>query len=383
MVVDQYDVVVIGGGILGCAIAYFASQSEQRVALIDQGVIGGEAATRYSGGILRVYDPDPVLIELAHAGVEYFHRWEKLGLPGPRPVCPSGSLYLAAEQNVRTALQESERLRLRDYPIEMFDPAETRSRFPFLRHDHPGFGLFEEQGGYGNPRLAARNLAEQFRLNGGTLFEHCRVNTIEECGNGDYELRYGAGKIEAQIVVVAAGAASRTFLPSLPIWARSISLTQVASTREMDIPVIDEVSETFIRPIAARKFYCGSRRFHEAELPELLHGYSDIEKIDALRRVQHLLSRDIKLSFETGIQGYDCYTATYRPFVGFWSDTRVYVATGGSGRAFKYAIALGEAVANEVIGLPFRESDFSLSPALLERLRPPTLPSLLPAGYLN
>jgi len=47
----QYDAIVIGGGILGCSVAWRLAQTGRRVALLERGQVGGEASSA-AGGFL-------------------------------------------------------------------------------------------------------------------------------------------------------------------------------------------------------------------------------------------------------------------------------------------------------------------------------------------
>ena len=47
----HFDVVVIGGGLVGCAAAYYLSKCGARVLLIESGDINGEASGRNAGSL--------------------------------------------------------------------------------------------------------------------------------------------------------------------------------------------------------------------------------------------------------------------------------------------------------------------------------------------
>src|SRR5215472_7859857 len=43
------DVIIVGGGVIGCAIAYFLRQKQIDVMLFEQGEIGGQASSAAAG----------------------------------------------------------------------------------------------------------------------------------------------------------------------------------------------------------------------------------------------------------------------------------------------------------------------------------------------
>ncbi|GAA1407886.1 hypothetical protein GCM10009600_23440 [Oerskovia paurometabola] len=59
------DVVVVGAGILGAAVAHYLAQRGASVLVLEQGAQAGSGATGRSGGMVRAYDPDPSVADLA------------------------------------------------------------------------------------------------------------------------------------------------------------------------------------------------------------------------------------------------------------------------------------------------------------------------------
>src|SRR5579875_2172932 len=45
----HYDVVIVGAGVIGCAIAYYAARAGMRVAILDRGSVAGEASQAGAG----------------------------------------------------------------------------------------------------------------------------------------------------------------------------------------------------------------------------------------------------------------------------------------------------------------------------------------------
>ena len=46
-----YDVVVIGAGVNGCCAAYHLAREGYKVAVVEKGIIAGEASGRNAGGV--------------------------------------------------------------------------------------------------------------------------------------------------------------------------------------------------------------------------------------------------------------------------------------------------------------------------------------------
>ena len=72
--VREAAVVVVGGGIMGCATAYELAKKGQSVILLEKGFVGGEASGRNGGGV-RQQKRDPAELPLAMESVK---RWQEL-----------------------------------------------------------------------------------------------------------------------------------------------------------------------------------------------------------------------------------------------------------------------------------------------------------------
>ena len=87
MRLESADVVVIGGGVIGTAAAYYLAQAGKRVTLVERRGIGQEASganvglvTLFSGHSLDEPDPGPVY-ELTRASIDaYVQLGEELGV---------------------------------------------------------------------------------------------------------------------------------------------------------------------------------------------------------------------------------------------------------------------------------------------------------------
>ncbi len=78
------DVVVVGAGVIGAAIAHELTRRGIGTAVVEQGPSPGYGATGRSGGMVRAYDPDPAVAALAEEGTRSYGdpaRWA--GAPAP------------------------------------------------------------------------------------------------------------------------------------------------------------------------------------------------------------------------------------------------------------------------------------------------------------
>ena len=66
------DVVVIGGGVIGCATAFFAARAGLRVVVLERRAALGTLTTPVSTGAFRLQFDNPEEIEIVREGVDLF-----------------------------------------------------------------------------------------------------------------------------------------------------------------------------------------------------------------------------------------------------------------------------------------------------------------------
>ena len=91
----EADVVVVGGGIIGCASAYYAAKRGARVLLVDKGDLGFEQSTRNWGWVHQQVR-HPHLVPLAVMSTELWAGLEK-ELAADLEWVQGGNLSLAFE----------------------------------------------------------------------------------------------------------------------------------------------------------------------------------------------------------------------------------------------------------------------------------------------
>jgi glycine/D-amino acid oxidase-like deaminating enzyme len=343
-----FDIAVIGGGIYGCVCAYFLAQNNRKVLLIEKNRVGISGATGYSRGIVRAFDADESLAEISLAGAMDLLHWEKHRFPGINPYNASGFLFMMDAEKEAIARQAVNRYGSDAYPMELMTSGSISKRFPWIRESKNKIGLYEQYGGYGDPRLTAQNFMEGFRMKGGIVYENCEVQGFEPAGNDTWNVDLPFGKITAKTLLFATGAFTKRWLPGLPVFTRSISLAQVSSNYNGSrIPVVDECVETYLRPGDDSSFYCGSQVEDVATLPEQLPYRTNEAQADAIIRIRQVVNDEVEAI--NCFTGFDGYTEEKKPVVQFIKEMPgIYAAAGFSGRGYKCAVSMGRKIAAEI-----------------------------------
>ncbi|AWZ06115.1 hypothetical protein DRB89_17465 [Streptomyces sp. ICC4] len=207
--VSEPDVVVIGDGVVGSAVAAELAAAGRSVAIATLGP-GAPAATAASGGLVRSYEPQPVLRRLAILS----HQLLWGGDPEEAARCGfrrTGSLVLLGPDDLPEAERGLAELRDAGIAAELLTPDQLRSRWPDLSTAGISAALWEPDGGYASPTAtAAVHRTRALRL-GATLLPYGPVHELLPHPRGAEVVTAGAA-LTAACVVVAAGSGTPALL---------------------------------------------------------------------------------------------------------------------------------------------------------------------------
>ncbi|HET7703912.1 MAG TPA: FAD-dependent oxidoreductase [Candidatus Limnocylindrales bacterium] len=129
------DVAVIGGGIVGTAIAAFLAEAGAQVVLLERKTIGAGASGRNSGVVQ--HPSDPVLVELYRESLALYRELEGFALPA----APAGLLYLGLEPAPVEALARRLAMAQPELQPAYLGPGEAARLEPGLAGDVAAVGL--------------------------------------------------------------------------------------------------------------------------------------------------------------------------------------------------------------------------------------------------
>ncbi len=217
-----YDVVVVGGGVVGLSAAWRTARLGLSVAVVDPDP--GAGASHAAAGMLApvsevTYTEEPLL----RLGLASLERWpsfrdalqEESGVDVDYRA--DGTLDVAYGPDDMAYLEDlaafENTLGLR---VERLTGRECRRYEPMLSPSVRG-GLLAADDAWVNPRLVVRALLTAFERAGGTLVPD-RVAELAEAADEVRGVRLASGEVLAgSRVVVAAGSWSASLAPGLPV----------------------------------------------------------------------------------------------------------------------------------------------------------------------
>ena len=213
------DVAVVGGGIVGCAVALAARRQGLTVAVLERGRICGEASSAAGGLICAQYDADhdTPLLRLRVAGRDAFPEFAQLlqELGGAGVGYAAGPTMGIARTHAQRQLLLARVAWQREagLPVEFIEPDEARRREPLLPPDVTGAALYPD--GQVDVQRWPPIVHRALLAAGVDVYEGAEVVSLSAGPNP--QVQTVRGTLRSDQVVLATGAWSRELLPWIPV----------------------------------------------------------------------------------------------------------------------------------------------------------------------
>lgn len=242
-------VAIVGGGVIGLALAWRLAEAGCPVELFDAGAVGQGASRAAAGMLAACAEAEP-----GEEGLLALNRASQLLWPAFAAALEAASgqeVDLRTEGTLTIALTADDLARLKHLfafqtglglPVEWLSAAEVRRREPYLAPRLAGGILTPEDHQVDNRKVAAA-LDGAARKAGVRMFEHTPVTRVESAGGRVRGVLAGETLHPADVVVLAAGAWSRgvDIAPAAPLPVRPIKGQMLALRMDPDAPILSHV----------------------------------------------------------------------------------------------------------------------------------------------
>jgi len=199
----EVDVAVVGGGVVGCAVASALARANRSVLLLEGGPRLGDGVTSRNSGVIHgglYYPPQSLKARACVRGNALLYEWAAArGVPHARP----GKLVIARDAADVPDLEALEaNARASEAPgVELVPAAFVRAREPAVP---AAAALWCPRTGIVDAVELTRSLAADATEHGALVLTQARVRAIARRGPA-YELDTARGPVRAERVVNAAG----------------------------------------------------------------------------------------------------------------------------------------------------------------------------------
>ena len=208
---DRYEVVVIGGGIVGCSVLYHLTlRGMTDVVLIEREELTAGSTWHAAGGFHAI-NSDTRIAELQKYTIGLYPQVEQesgrsVGLH------MSGGVELAGTpERWRWLKSELDWLRTQDTDAYLVTPDEAAEMVPIIDPKGLYGGLFDPLEGNLDPNGATQAYAGAARKRGAEVIQHNRVLSLSRLPDGGWRVETEQGAILTEHIVNAAG-----------LWARRV-----------------------------------------------------------------------------------------------------------------------------------------------------------------
>ncbi|MCW5635981.1 MAG: FAD-binding oxidoreductase [Rubrivivax sp.] len=361
------DVVVIGGGVIGCSVAWhLATLGAGRVCVLERGQVGN-GTSAMSSGILRTHYSVPQNVELARRSWRFFERFAAhLGDDDASAgLVRCGYLIAAPPGDKAEALRASLAAQAeRGIPVQMLDAREARERLPIARFDDDALIGYEPEAGFADATLTATSFARAARRRGVAIHEGVAATGLAIEGERVRAVLTSEGRIDAGAVVstqniwaIELAAWTGLAVPLVAERHRVLALAGPAPyTRTM--PVFKDLASPgmlYARSYGGTQMLVSEGTAGEVlAAPDTTQGEVSLDLVAAIgEQVSVRFPGWEEAALASAWTGVYDVTPDWNPVLGPLPGIQgLVVGFGFSGHGFKLSPAIGEVLAQAALGLP-------------------------------
>ena len=382
------ETVIIGGGVMGCSIAYnLAARGMAGVVLLERNVLGAGATGRSTASVHTHYSTE-VLARLAFHSLQVFRNFDNV-VGGQCGFTQTGHLVFAGRGDQDQMAANVTLQRETGIETSIVNQRDAAEIVPGFHLDDCAAIVYEPLSGHADASGTALAYATRARQLGVRTELRSPATDLEITGGKIAGVVTAQGRISTGRVIVAAGAWSGDFMArhgiSLPL---KVTRHEVAAFRRpsggaSSFPgASDMVNQIYFRPEGEGMVLVGSGGPGETVEDPAIYGHRPTQGFIASvwTRLANRIPMMERSEYATGFAGLYTSTPDRHPIMDRVTGIEgLYLCAGFSGHGFKLAPAVGATMAELV--LDGRSSSIDISPLRLARFAPgPDQGQMLPLG---
>jgi sarcosine oxidase, subunit beta len=344
-----YDAIVIGGGIIGMATAYYLSQSDIKLAVIERKYIGSGSTGRCIGGIRQQFST-AASIRMMIESLKLFSQMEdELG----RSVefHQGGYLFLAHSPNMVEVFKKNIEIQKKEnLNVSLLTPGECQKVVPHLNIDGLLAGAYCPDDAQAFPFPVLDGYREKIEEKGGTIIMENPVIGIKKKNNSFYITLSDGITLESPKVLLSAGP-----------WS-----AQLGKLAGLDLPMYPERHEAviteripkFFEPMVV-DYRPDGCYFHQLITGQVIACYTPVPNVPGIHedttfeflpqaawRMRRLIPELKKTNFLRNWSGSYTMTPDGNPIVDQSPIEGFYIASAMCGHGFMFGPSIGKNLAH-------------------------------------
>ncbi|WP_020533818.1 TIGR03364 family FAD-dependent oxidoreductase [Flexithrix dorotheae] len=213
MQAKEFDLIVIGSGVLGTFHAYHALNRGMKVALIEKDSKPISASVRNFGQIV----PSGMNPKWQRYGRKSLKFYKKIQTEFDISIRQNGSIYLASNEEELNLIHELHHInQLNDYPSELLSQEQCISKYPSLQTTYVKGGLFFPEEVSVNPREMLCKIHQFLKFNGNfSFFPNTAIHEINTLSDQTEAVDTAGNSFLADKVIVCSGEEFSLLFPEL------------------------------------------------------------------------------------------------------------------------------------------------------------------------
>jgi sarcosine oxidase subunit beta len=362
------DVLIIGGGIMGCASAFFLRRRGISVNLLETDLVGRQASGTNFGNVRRQGRP-LYQLPLANRSIAIWRQAQTL-LGTDIEYLQRGHMRVSYRNRPEIA-GDMERYAAEaaqfDLDLEMISGNALRARFPFLGPEVLAASLSPDCG-HANPRLTGPAFARAAERAGAGVHEMCKAVSAAKVGDDFLVTAQDGREFRAPILLVTAGAWAKPFVEAFgetaPLTSRGPNMCVTeplpyAIGPSIGVATPETMESVYFRQVERGNLVIGGS-IQNPTFPDEYRVYVKPENsIGQWQQMQRLIPAIGKLNILRTWSGIESYLPDHQPVLGpSAAVSGLYYAFGFSGAGFQLGPGVGETMA-ELIGTGATDIDLT------------------------
>jgi sarcosine oxidase subunit beta len=351
------SVVIVGGGVMGCSIAYhLSSKGVKDIVLVERDSIGSGSTGR-SSGLIRMHYSTEINTRLAWESFDVLRNFDEI-VGGNGGWVKTGFMIMVGPDEIQGLKKNIMLHQSVGVDTSIISVAEAKEIAPGFDYSGVGAIGYEPESGYGDPSGVTLGYATRAREMGVAILLENPLVEINFTGHRIRGVQTKQGFINTDTVVLATGPWSGQILNELNIdlplvpTRHSVILLQRPDNILVGHPAgCDTEHLVYFRPEGGSYWLVGNGNHEEIVNPNAYKSQPEMDYVqDVWDRMTKRIPNLANAKYFTGYSGLYTSTPDDHPIVDTCSQVEgLYICSGFSGHGYKESPAIGRIMSELIL----------------------------------